>query len=121
HNELPPLVNPDIARDYIYVDDVVNAYWLAATQPSQEPGAIYNIGTGIQTSLREVVEVARSALNISVEPQWGSMPERQWDTTRWVANSQKASAVLGWEVHYTFRQGFRHMVDWLRLNPTETP
>jgi len=69
--ELPPLVNPNIARDYVYTEDVNNAYLLAATHPDQELGAVYNVGTGIQTSLRDVVDIARCELPITVEPQWG--------------------------------------------------
>ena len=65
-SELPPLVNPETARDYIYVDDVMNAYLLAATRPGEDLGAVYNVGTGIQTSLREVVDVARRVLDIEI-------------------------------------------------------
>ncbi|MGK7877643.1 MAG: NAD-dependent epimerase/dehydratase family protein [Xenococcaceae cyanobacterium] len=115
--ELPPLVNPDIARDYVYVEDVIDAYLLAATQPNQEPGAVYNVGTGVQTSLREVVDVARQVMEITPEPQWGSMPNRRWDTNVWVADSGKIQAALGWQPRYTFEQGFRLMVDWFRDRP----
>ncbi len=117
HGELPPLVSPDIARDYVYVEDVIDAYLLAATQPGQEPGAVYNVGTGIQTSLRQVVEVARHVLGITVEPQWGSMPSRLWDTNIWVSDNQKIRAALGWQPRHTFEQAFRLMVNWFRNNP----
>lgn len=115
--ELPPLVNPVIVRDYVYVEDVVDAYLLAATHPHQEPGVVYNVGTGTQTSLREVVAVARRVMSIPVEPAWGTMPNRQWDTTVWVADSRKIQTELGWQPRYTFKQGFRVMVDWFRDNP----
>ncbi len=116
--ELPPLVNPNIARDYVYVEDVITAYLLAATQPEQEPGAVYNVGTGHQTSLREVVEVAREVLNILAEPQWGSMPNRQWDSEVWVSNNHKIQQVLGWQPRYNFAQGFRQMVGWFGADPS---
>ena len=117
HGELPPLANADIARDYVYVEDVIDAYLLAATQPGQEPGAVYNVGTGIQTSLREVVEVARGVLGIAVEPQWGSMPSRLWDTNIWVSDNNKIRAALGWQPQHTFEQAFRLMANWFRDNP----
>jgi len=115
--ELPPLVNPDIARDFVYVDDVVEAYLLAATRPDQEPGAVYNVGTGVQTSLREVVEVARRVMGVTVEPEWGSMPDRQWDANVWVSDSRKIQNELGWRPRHTFEQGFCLMVNWFRNNP----
>ncbi len=113
--QLPPLVNPDIARDYVYTEDVNDAYLLAAMVPGQEPGAVYNIGTGIQTSLREVVDVARHVLAIPAVPQWGSMPNRHWDTSCWVADSRHAREALGWTPRYSFEQGFQQMVEWTRL------
>ena len=73
NNRFPPLVKPEIARDYIYVDDVCDAYIKAATMPGLEPGIVFNVGTGKATSLFEVVDIARSLLNITVEPEWGSM------------------------------------------------
>jgi UDP-glucose 4-epimerase len=115
---LPPLVNPAIARDYVYTEDVNDAFVLAATQPNQAPGAIYNVGTGVQTSLRQVVDVARRTLDISAEPQWGSMPDRMWDTSVWVANNQKIRDALQWEPRYSFEQGFRAMVAWFTDHPT---
>lgn len=117
HGKLPSLANPEIARDYVYVDDVNEAYLLAAAQPSQESGAIYNVGTGIQTSLREVVETARRVMNITAEPEWGSMPDRQWDTNAWVSNNLKIQSALGWRSEYPFETGFRQMVNWFKDHP----
>ena len=115
--ELPPLVNPDTARDYVYVDDVSEAYLLAATQSNQELGAVYNVGRGVQICLREVVQVVRQVMGIDTEPQWGSMPNRQWDTNVWVSNNQRICRELGWQPRYTFEQGFRLMVNWFHDNP----
>jgi dolichol-phosphate mannosyltransferase len=113
--ELPPLVNPETARDFVYVDDVVEAYLLAATaRREEEPGAIYNVGTGVQTSIRQVVEIARRTFGIKAEPQWGTMPARQWDTSTWVSDSRKTRRELGWQPRFTFEQGFRAMAEWLK-------
>ena len=117
HGKLPPLVNPDVARDYVYVDDVVDAYLLAASRPAQEPGAIYNVGTGIQTSLRQVVEIARQTLDIPAEPHWGSMPARTWDTHTWVADNRKITQELGWQPSIAIEQGFRRMTQWFHDRP----
>jgi len=115
---LPPLVSPDIARDYVYIDDVNEAYLLAAGQPDQELGAVYNVGTGIQTSMREVVSIARQVMGVEALPEWGSMPDRHWDTNVWVADNQKIKNELSWQPMHTFEQGFRSMVDWFRNNKT---
>ena len=115
--EWPPLVNPDTARDYVYVDDVCAAYLLAAQQTGEEAGAVYNVGSGKQTSLREVVEIARRVLGIEAEPQWGTMPGRVWDSSTWVADNRKITQQLGWTPRYSLEAGFTRMAQWCRDNP----
>lgn len=119
--KLPPLVNPDVARDYIYMDDVLDAYILAASTPRQEPGAVYNVGTGVQTTLRAIVEVARRIMSIEATPEWGSMQNRGWDTNVWVADSRKIRAELGWEPRFTLEQGLEATVHWFRENMPRLP
>lgn len=115
--EWPPLVNPDTARDYLYVDDASEAYVLAAAQPPAEPGPVYNVGTGVQTTLREVVALAGRLLAIEAQPQWGSMPGRQWDTSVWVADNRKISEELGWRWHTSVAEGMERTLAWLRGEP----
>jgi UDP-glucose 4-epimerase len=113
---LPPLVDANIARDYLYVKDVENAYILLANRLRETTGEVYNLGSGIQTTLSEVVSVTRNIFDLSVEPQWGTMPNRQWDTIIWKANIDNIKAI-GWNPEFTFEQGFRQTVDWFRENP----
>jgi nucleoside-diphosphate-sugar epimerase len=115
--EWPPLVNPDIARDYVHVEDVCDACLLAAQTRPPEFGAVYNVGTGIQTTLREVVETARRLLDIKAEPQWGSMPSRKWDSSTWRADNRKIQAELDWRPHHTFEAGLAKMIEWQRNRP----
>lgn len=113
----PPLVSAATARDFVFVDDVVDAYLAAARHTSAGPGAIYNVGTGVQTTIGEAVEVARRVLAIPGEPQWGRMPPRVWDTDTWVADSRKIRAELGWAPRVTFAEGFERMALWLDRHP----
>ena len=113
----PPMANPATARDYVYTDDVVDAYMAAATVADQEPGTVYNIGTGVQTSLREVTGVARRQLPIAAEPVWGAMPDRIWDAGVWVADPAAALKTLGWSARHDVEAGFTRFVAWLRERP----
>ena len=110
--KLPPLVDPEIARDFIYIDDVISAFITAASTQNPQPGAIYNIGTGKQTNLREVVSLARQIFDINEEPEWGSMPNRKWDTSVWVADISKISKGLNWQPQNTFQEGFLKTIAW---------
>ena len=114
--ELPSLVNPDITRDFVYVDDVVEAYLLAATRNNQELGAIYNVGTGVHTTIRKVVNLAQRVLEIKTNAKWGSMEDRMWDTRIWVSDNRKIQSELNWSPQCTFEQGFCQMIKWFRDN-----
>jgi nucleoside-diphosphate-sugar epimerase len=114
---LPPLAEPNIARDFVFTDDVVEAYLAAAQGKGIEPGAIYNIGSGLQITLEEAVAVARHIFQIADEPAWGTMPRRSWDTTVWVSNPSRARDELGWRARVGFQDGFQRFVTWLRDHP----
>lgn len=116
NKRLPPLVDPTIARDYVSTDDVMSAYLLAAGSSTQEYGAVFNVGSGTQVTLAEVVATACKVLQIKDEPNWGSMPNRTWDTSVWVAKNDKIKTELKWHIQDDFEQGFIKMVDWLRTN-----
>ena len=118
---LPPLTRPETARDYVHVDDVCEAYVLAATRRSQPAGAVYNVGSGVQTTLREVVDVARREFGIAAEPVWGGMADRSWDTSVWVADPRRAADALGWRAALGLEAGFRRLADWFRTSPASVP
>ncbi|HEV2027855.1 MAG TPA: NAD(P)-dependent oxidoreductase [Candidatus Dormibacteraeota bacterium] len=114
---LPPLADPDVARDYVYVDDACDAYLLAATQAGAEPSAVLNIGTGIQSNLAQMVEVACALLEVREPAVWGSMANRRWDTNTWVADNKKAVAELGWTPQTSLVEGLAKTISWFRDHP----
>lgn len=114
---LPPLVNPDIARDFVYVDDVVDAYIRAATMPLREPGPVYNVGSGIQTTIRELVGAARSVFDLHAPADWGTMDARPWDTTTWVGDIRRIVEELAWVPQTDLAAGLRRMRDWFLAEP----
>jgi UDP-glucose 4-epimerase len=61
----------DISRDFVYIDDVVEANLLAA-RASSPSGLTFNIASGSQTSLRELLQVICHAANRDVEPVVGA-------------------------------------------------
>ena len=112
----PPLAEPGIARDFIFTDDVVDAYFLVArSATSLLPGEVYNVGTGKQTTIRDVIKITKELFNIKTEPVWNSMPNRSWDSTTWVADNHKLCRI-GWKPQYEFRAGFLKTVAWFRQN-----
>ncbi len=115
-NTLPPLARPHLAHDFVHVDDVVDSYVLAALSASRVPGVVYNIGTGRQSSLKEVIDIIRSTMAISAEPRWGSMPDRPHDTQTWMADSSLARQELGWAPTESIEEGIRRFCEWLKAS-----
>ena len=69
--ELPPLVNPDVARDFVYMEDVCEAFALAASAHLPEQDACTTSPAEHKTTLRELVDLARSLLGMTAQPGWG--------------------------------------------------
>jgi dolichol-phosphate mannosyltransferase len=108
---LPPLVAPDTARDFVYVDDAVDALLRLAENPPR-PGAVYNICSGTQTSMASVVETARKLMGITAEPVWSSMARRSWDTDIWVGSPDAMAQDTGWRSRIDFATGLQRTIDW---------
>ncbi len=112
--ELPPLVDPHIARDFVYSDDVVEAFVAAALELREDDyGDSFNIGTGRQTTIGELAEIARAAYGIAA-PATFTMPARRWDVSEWYADSARAEQVLGWKARTPLEQGLERMTSWYR-------
>lgn len=109
----PPLVRPSVARDYVYIDDVIDAYLLAVASTTSPRGAVYNIGTGVQTTLADVVAAVRELFQLRHPPVWATMPDRGWDTDTWVANSRRIQQELGWCPRTSLTDGLRQFRDWI--------
>ena len=113
----PPFVDPNISRDFVYVDDACEAFVLAAlTLTEQDYGESFNIGTGVKTTIADVAETARRMFSIS-EPPTFSMPARRWDVTGWYADATRASLRLGWRPRVPFDEGMARTLAWYSALP----
>jgi nucleoside-diphosphate-sugar epimerase len=83
-------------RDWVWVGDVVDACLRAALADDLPPGQVLNIGTGVQTSTEELVEVAARVTRRPIATAPGGHPGREWDTDCWVSDPSQAAALLGW-------------------------
>ncbi len=87
-------------RDYVYVGDVVEANLLAAN--SQATGA-FNIGTGVETSVLELIEALEPHAHAPFEPQYA--PPRLGEVRHIALDSSRAARELGWRARTTLAEG----------------
>ena len=109
----PPLVSPDISRDFVWIDDCVAAFVDSALQmrPAVR-GKSYNVATGHKTTMRDLVETARSTFKIDYEPTWGSMPNRKWDLAEWYGDPTEIEREIGWKATTPLSVGLKRYHDW---------
>lgn len=112
-NEEMNLVDPETARDYIYIDDMVDAY-LKIDELKSNPGEYFNIGTGVQSTIKETVELAKKVTQKNAQFKWGTMENRNWDTNNWVADISKARLLLKWSPKITLEQGINSTWNWFQ-------
>lgn len=109
----PPLVNPETTRDFVYIDDCLNAFVSAAINIKEDfYGESINIGTGVKTSLFDLTENSKKIFNISKGPVWGTMENRNWDTREWYGNYSKAKKLIDWEPVVNLFDGLKLTYEW---------
>jgi UDP-glucose 4-epimerase len=97
-------------RDYDWVGDVVAANLAAAGTDTPGP---YNVGTGRETSVLELVEIMREVGGgASFEPEFA--PERPGEVQRIAIDPSRAREELGWEPKMDLRDGLERTLDSLR-------
>jgi UDP-glucose 4-epimerase len=87
-------------RDYVYVDDVVDAFARAAEKGS---GLLVNIGTGRETSDRQLYDTMAEAAGVSAEPELA--PDRPGDLQRSCLDPGRAAIHLGWKPWTPLEEG----------------
>ena len=96
-------------RDYLFVDDMVEANVLALDRGS---GEMVNIGTGVGTSVNDIVRELNAVLGTSLDPIYEA--PRPGEIQRITLDASRARRVLGWSPRTTFRDGLRRTVEWSR-------
>jgi UDP-glucose 4-epimerase len=103
----------DQSRDFIYIDDLVDAMRLAATVPGIG-GEVFQIATGAETTVSEVTDMLLPILAEAgikdVEMQ--NTSPRTGDVVRNYADTSKARRMLGWEARMGLNEGLGRTVNW---------
>ena len=106
----------DRYRDLIYIDDVVDG-WMAALDRQESIGRVYNLGTGVRTTVRMLIDglIAAAAERRDYPVVCGD--PTAGDVHGSVADIARASAELGWRPRVDVGEGLRRTVAWARQQP----
>lgn len=104
--------NVEARRDFTDVRDMVRAYRLSVEKC--EPGEVYNICTGIDYSIAEVLDMLRGMSSTPFEIQVDKTRLRPSDVPLLKGDNAKFRKATGWEPRYTFPQTLRDCLDYWR-------
>ena len=110
--EMPLLSNKYTARDFVYIDDVIGALLLAQTGPA----GVYNVGTGIESTLGDAVEIIQRELQSTLHVIWGGIEGRSFDSSHWLANTSFSEAQLHFSAHTKLDDGIVKLIEWFKVN-----
>lgn len=95
-------------RDFVHVDDAVEAFRLACTVPLPLPSTVINIGSGAQTSINDVLDLLEAYL--PDHPPRRHVPAMPYEVTRNCLDPRKAAEVLGWKPSIDLPTGISRVV-----------
>ncbi|KAA9085090.1 NAD-dependent epimerase/dehydratase family protein [Microbacterium radiodurans] len=105
------------SRDFVYIDDVVEATYLATTSPAAA-GGVFNVGSGVATTVLDVVEALTEAYGRDI-PTRVSGNYRLGDIRHNVADTTRLREVLGFTPSVPFAEGVKRFAEWVLTEPVE--
>jgi UDP-glucose 4-epimerase len=101
-------------RDYVFVSDVVEATWRAATRALPEPGLVdaraFNIGTGVGTPVLRIAEVLQKVSGVTAAVEHA--PHRAGEQQQSFVDVRKAAELLGWRPTVSLEDGLARSYAW---------
>jgi len=108
----PELTSGTRQIDWVYVDDVVDAFLAAAWVASVE-GRSLDIGSGEPVDIRQTVTMLQQIIGTDVPARFGALQDRKHDSAR-IADLSESGPLLGWCARVGLVEGLTRTVDWYR-------
>ncbi len=108
--------SPTIIRDFVFIEDVIEAYLMAIEKIKNIKGGILNIASGEEHSIAECVRIVEHISGVEIQARYGNIPPRQHEPTKWVADISKAKLLLDWIPTHTLSQGLSLLIQWTKLH-----
>jgi len=114
-NERPTIYGDGMqSRDFTYIENVIDANFLACLAPHEVAGECFNVAFGGQLKLIDIFNYLREILDRKIEPIW--CPERLGDIKHSNADISKAQSLLGYYPEWDFESGIAEAIEWYKDN-----
>jgi len=100
-------------RDYIFIEDVVKANLKALDVKNNYPDPVFNVGTGIETTLNELYFKIAKILNKKASPIY--YPDRKGEQVRYSLDASKIKKELGWNYKISLEKGLKKTLKYWKL------
>jgi len=104
--------DPTPVRDFLFIDDEVEAYIDAIKTTKRIFGEPVHTGTGRGISIRELFELIREFTDSKAEPVWGTISKRPYEINKLVFDITKIRKLLGWTPKFSLEDGLKTTIDW---------
>ncbi len=114
HKEKVFLGNPNITRDWVYIDDHVDAY-LKTLGNKKAIGKTINICTGKGTTTKKISEITAKLTKFNGKIYWNSFTPRLIESTVIIGNNQLAKEIIKWQPKYNINKGIKATIKKIRM------
>lgn len=105
-------------RDFVFISDLVEAFLLASLGDS-EAGTVFNVCTGIETSVRAAVSKIISLTNSTSSPKFGELKYHGIENADISGDPSKIGSVFGWKASHSFEEGLLKTITWFDCHRQE--
>jgi len=103
-------------RDFVFIEDVVEAYVLAMEKPVNG-GSVFNVGTGNDSVVKDVAEKIVSKMGSDIKLNYNSeIKESSENSISLRADISKIKTELGWEPRFSLDEGLDKTISWFKEN-----
>jgi len=110
------LSSSNSVRDFIFIEDVIGAYLAIVENIQKVKGEIFNLATGKQTTVDEVVNIIKKITHSTIKPKYGLIKPAQSEPKNWVADISKIKKLLKWQPQHNLKKGLERDIAWFKKN-----
>jgi nucleoside-diphosphate-sugar epimerase len=103
-------------RDFVYIDDVVDAIIKSLTEHSKLNGTVVNIGAGFSWQVKNIATLVANSIHPDANNhlKFGVVPYRPTEVMKYAVNIARAEKLLGWQPTTKLEKGLQQTVNYFR-------